>query len=244
MENSGSKFQSVLMCTRSSVETKLNASPATFADGRLTEQLKTMASSVHTDQRVKRRLLSVLGSWHRQFKNDPSMRLVSNLYLSVQPSATGQRRLSNDLRQFGATGLSPGAEEREARERRERARKQKEKEDKVARKAKEREEVERKAREKAAAKDPQRRPNKQRKPFNFEIEKPNVLSSIATASQASNNLINALKLVNREKESIEENTRVQETLAAAKTARKAVVRYIQVRLDNQRFDSRTNFPGS
>jgi len=233
------------MCIRSSVETKLNACSATFADGRLTEQLKTMASSVHTDQRVKKRLLSVLGSWHRQFKNDQSMRLVSNLYLSVQPSVTGQSKLSNDLRQFGvAGGPPPGAEEREARERKERGRKQKEKEEKEARKAKEREEVERKAREKAAAKDPQRRPNKQRKPFNFEIEKPNILSSIATASQASNNLINALKLVNREKESIEENTRVQETLAAAKAARKAVVRYIQVRLDNQRSDSRTDFPGS
>jgi hypothetical protein len=193
-----------------------------------------MASSAHTDQRVKRRLLSVLASWHRQFKDDPSMKLVSNLYPSVQALVTGQRKLSNDLRQFGGTGgLSPGAEEREAREHKDRERKQKGREEKDARKAKEREEVERRAREKAAAKDPQRRPNKQRKPFNFEIEKPNVISSIATASQASNNLINALKLVNREKESIEENTRVQETLVAAKAARKAVVRYIQVRRDNQ-----------
>ena len=195
-----------------------------------------MASSVHTDQRVKKRLLSVLGSWHRQFQNDPSMRLVSNIYPSVKSSVTGQRKLSNDLRQFGVTGGPPPEAEREAREL---GRKQKE-----ARKAKEREEAERKAREKAAAKDPQRRPNKQRKPFNFEIEKPNILSSIATASQASNNLINALKLVNREKESIEENTRVQETLAAAKAARKPVVRYIQVRLDSQRCNSSTNFPGS
>jgi len=228
--------------TRSCVETKFSASSATFADGRLTEQLKSMIGSVHTDQRVQKRLLSVLASWHRQFKDDPSMKLVSSIYPSVQASVTRQRRLSNDLHQFGAT--PPGAEERGARERKERDRKQKEKEAKEARKAKGREEVERKAREKATATDPQRRPNKQRKPFNFEIEKPNILSSIATASQASNNLINALKLVNREKESIEENVRVQETLTAAKAARKAVVRYIQVRLDDQRLYLRTDFPGS
>ena len=214
-------------------------------DGRLTEQLKAMASSAHTDQRVRKRLLSVLASWHRQFKDDPSMKLVSNLYPSVKASATSQRRLSSDLHQFGATGgPSLGAEEREAQERKERERKQKGREEKEARKAKEREEAERKAREKAAAKDPQRRSNKQRKPFNFEIEKPNILSSIATASQASNNLINALKLVNREKESIEENTRVQETLTSAKAARKAVVRYIQVRLDNQPSGLMTDFPAS
>ena len=245
MENGGSNFQSVWMLTRSSVETKLSAYLAAFVDGRLTGQLKTIASSAHTDQRVKKRLLSVLASWHRQFKDDPSMRLVSNLYPSVQTSVTSQNKLSNDLRQFGGTGgLSPGAEEREARERAERERKQKAKEEKEARKAKEREEVERKGKDKAAAKDPQKRPNKQRKPFNFEIEKPNILSSIATASQASNNLINALKLVNREKESIEENIRVQETLTSAKVARKAVVRYIQVRLANQRSGLMTDLPGS
>lgn len=170
------------------------------------------------------------------------MKFVSNLYSSAQGSVTARRRLSNDPRQFGVP--PSGAEEREARELKERERKQKLKEEKEARKAKEREEIERKAKEKAAAKEPQRRPNKQRKPFNFEIEKPNILSSIATASQASNNLINALKLVNREKESIEENTRVQETLTAAKAARKAVVRYIQVRLDNQRPDLKADFPGS
>jgi hypothetical protein len=74
-----------------------------------------------------------------------------------------------------------------------------------------------------------------------------VLSSISGASQASNNLINALKvhifaehrvqlfylyvprqLVNREKESIETNSRVQECLAETKAARKAIIRYIQV----------------
>jgi flagellar biosynthesis GTPase FlhF len=204
-----------------------------------------MTNSAYTDQRVKKRLLSVLASWHRQFKDDPSMRLVSNLYPSVKAPVTSRRRLSNDPHQFGGIGGLPlGAEERESQEHKERERKQKGREEKEARKAKEREEVKRKAREKATAKDPQGRPNKQRKPFNFEIEKPNILSSIATASQASNNLINALKLVNREKESIEENTRVQETLTSAKAARKAVVRYIQVRLDNQPSGLITHLPGS
>ncbi len=226
----------------SSVETKLSTYLAAFVDGRLTEQLKTIASSEHTDQRVKKRLLSVLASWHRQFKDDPSMKLVSKIYPSVQALLSSQRILLNDLRKLGGTGgLSPGAEEREARERKEMERKQKGREEKEARKAKAREEVERKGRDKAAAKDPQRRPNKQRKPFNFELEKPNILSSIATASQASNNLINALKLVNREKESIEDNIKVQENLTSAKVARKAVVRYIQVRLANQRSGLMTDF---
>jgi hypothetical protein len=94
-----------------------------------------------------------------------------------------------------------------------------------------------------------------RPPFNFEKEKPMILSSVAGASQSANNLINAirvslslpssfnwlllvcelifrplscLQLVNREKENVTENARVQKYLEEAKQARRKVIRYIQV----------------
>lgn len=59
-------------------------------------------------------------------------------------------------------------------------------------------------------------------------EKPQILTSIANASQASSNLVNAITLVNLDKESIITNARVQECLERAKAARKTIVRYIQV----------------
>ncbi|KAG1854091.1 hypothetical protein C8R48DRAFT_323874 [Suillus tomentosus] len=52
--------------------------------------------------------------------------------------------------------------------------------------------------------------------------------TIANASQASSNLVNAIKLVNSEKESVVSNEHVQECLGKACTIRKPIVRYIQV----------------
>lgn len=72
-----------------------------------------------------------------------------------------------------------------------------------------------------------------RPPFNFEKEKPAILTSVAGASQAANNLINAIRLVNRETESITTNARVQKYLEEAKTLRKRVIRYIQLVEDEE-----------
>lgn len=189
-----------------------------FADDRLTEHLKRMGSDSHTDQRVKKRLLSLLASWQRQFKDDPSMRSVANLYNQFKSSHQNTSQINREP----ITVSSPPKESAMAKAARE----------KEERKAKERQaEADKKKlkqAQKEAAWNKDRKPNKQRKPFNFEQEKPVILSSIANASQCSNNLINALKLVNREKESIQENKRVQETLVAAKAARKSIVRYVQV----------------
>ncbi|KAL7417651.1 hypothetical protein BDY24DRAFT_375610 [Mrakia frigida] len=67
-----------------------------------------------------------------------------------------------------------------------------------------------------------------RPPFNFEKEKPVILQTVASASQSANNLINAIRLVNRERESITENLRVLKYLEEAKASRKKIIRYIQM----------------
>ena len=59
---------------------------ATFADGQLTDAIKHIASDPSTDARVRKKLVSVLASWHRQFEGDPKMSLVANLYRSVPHS--------------------------------------------------------------------------------------------------------------------------------------------------------------
>ncbi|TRM65906.1 hypothetical protein BD626DRAFT_566549 [Schizophyllum amplum] len=172
VENCGQKFQ------------------RTFADGQLTDALRHLASDSATDKKVKRKLLLVLGSWHEQFKGDPSMSMVSGLYKQYRP--VERRPIEEDPK---GEGGGKGEEEKEEEEARVRARNK-------------------------------NRPR--RAPFNFEQEKPKVLGSIVEASQASSNLVNAITLVNPEKESLKENTRVQECLEKAKTIRKQIVRYIQL----------------
>jgi len=67
-----------------------------------------------------------------------------------------------------------------------------------------------------------------RVPFNFEQEKPKIAQSVANSSMYANGLVNALQHVNREKESVSSNTRVQEQLNKLKDSRKLIIRYIQL----------------
>ena len=70
-------------------------SPAgTFADGQLTDALRHLATDPMTDKKVKKKLLLVLASWHEQFKGDPSMNMVANLYKQYRP--TERRTVESD----------------------------------------------------------------------------------------------------------------------------------------------------
>jgi len=92
-----------------------------------------------------------------------------------------------------------------------------------------REEAERlKREEKKKKKESGEKSKPKRKPFNFEEEKPKILTQIAGAAQSANNLVNAITLVNRENETLQENERVQECIAKVKQERKPIVRYIQL----------------
>ncbi|KAH9044501.1 hypothetical protein EDB85DRAFT_1909838 [Lactarius pseudohatsudake] len=202
VENSGQKFQS------------------TFADGQLTDALKNLATDPTTDPKVKKKVLAVLGSWSRQFKDDRSAAAIAGLYRQVKPAEPPRR----------------SAVEREQLAEREREAEQKRKEKKeTKRKAKEeRLKLEEEARRKKAAPwTTPRTTNTARKPFDFEQEKAQVLTSIASASSAANNLANAITLVNTENDSLLTNERVQECLLRAKQSRKTIVRYIQLVEDEE-----------
>ncbi|KDQ63321.1 hypothetical protein JAAARDRAFT_120204 [Jaapia argillacea MUCL 33604] len=185
----------------------------TFADSQLTDALKNLASDSSTDPKVKRKLLNVLASWKNQFQGDSSMQFVANLYGQCRPTTHVTRTVDPDA------VLADQEYEKRKREEKER------KED-AKRKAREDKEKERLKREEDAKKAKQKKTKRQ--PFDFEKEKPLVLSSIANASQASSNLVNAITLVNTEHDSLPSNERVQDCLATAKHARKQIVRYIQL----------------
>ncbi|EED23405.1 VHS domain protein [Talaromyces stipitatus ATCC 10500] len=65
------------------------------------------------------------------------------------------------------------------------------------------------------------------KPFNMEKEKPEILQTIASASVASTNLQNALKLVNRETRRVSEDEEVITQFERCKSLRRQILRYIQ-----------------
>ncbi|KAI0361468.1 seryl-tRNA synthetase [Trametes cingulata] len=194
-----------------------------FADHQLTDALKNLAADPATDTKVKKKLAAVLAAWHLQFKDDPSMALVANLY--KQCRVAHATRVSTDRKTIESVnaGLGLGSDYLERKKKEEEARKKREEEKRKAKEEKERRKREEEERKRRAA-----QPKTKRKPFNFEQEKPQILTAIANASQAANNLVNAMTLVNTQQESLETNERVQECLTKVKQARKQIVRYIQL----------------
>ncbi|KAK7059195.1 hypothetical protein VNI00_001822 [Paramarasmius palmivorus] len=184
----------------------------TFADGQLTDALRQIASDRTADKRVQKKLKLVLLSWHEQFKSEPSMRSVSDLYLMFKD----QRLAPEDPMGFA----DPEAVKRRA-EKEEAKRKAKQEKEEARERQRQEEEERRRQKQKAKTKP-------KRQPFNFEQEKPKVLGCIVEGSQASSNLVNAITLVNTEKESLLSNARVQDCLQQAKQVRKQIVRYIQL----------------
>lgn len=226
MVNCGHKFQSKPSINVSYELISLNA--ATFADGQMTDAIKQLATDPTTDLKVKKKLMSVLASWHAQFKDDPSMSLVAGLYKQYKPA--DRRSRSRDVTHDADVQAM-------LRQQAETDKRKKEKEEKEAAKrnakeaARDAKEKARRDEEKARkdAEEARRRKNRpKRAPFDFEKEKPQILTTIANTSQAANNLVNAITLVNSETDSITTNVRVQECLNNAKLARKPIVRYIQL----------------
>ncbi|KAF2092260.1 hypothetical protein K490DRAFT_61700 [Saccharata proteae CBS 121410] len=64
--------------------------------------------------------------------------------------------------------------------------------------------------------------------FNLEKEKPQLLETIASASVASTNLMNALQLINREQQRVSENAEVVKRFEQCKILRRQILRYIQL----------------
>lgn len=125
-----------------------------------------------TDPKVKRKLIGVLGSWRRQFEGDPRMSLVANLYKATPRPAPPRPVVMPEN----------GYEQRKREER----------EAKQEAKRKSKEEKRRKEEEAR-----QRASRRNRPPFNFEKEKPQILQTVAETSQAANNLVNALTVCHR-----------------------------------------------
>lgn len=65
------------------------------------------------------------------------------------------------------------------------------------------------------------------KPFNVEKEKPRLLETIASSSVASTNLVNALRLINREKKRVSEDPDTLKHFETCKLLRRQVLHYIQ-----------------
>ncbi|EMD41873.1 hypothetical protein CERSUDRAFT_79493 [Gelatoporia subvermispora B] len=205
-----------LVILKALVENGGHTFQTSFADAQLTDAIKHLASDPGTDPKVKKKLLAVLAAWHSQFKDESGMSLVANLYKQCKPVTRAQVQKQQIAQVQEGLGLDYSYIQKQAEKERKKRDEEKRKQEEKARRKKE---------EKERREKPKIKP---KRPFNFEEEKPQILTAIANASQASNNLVNAITLVNTEHDSLQTNERVQDCLANAKLARKQIVRYVQL----------------
>ncbi|KAI0296217.1 hypothetical protein BC826DRAFT_1185098 [Russula brevipes] len=215
VENCGQKFHS------------------SFADGHLTDALKHLATDSTTDPKVRKKVLAVLASWSRQFKDDRSAPIVAGLYRQVKPADQSRKSDPTGRRwQRSANVRASRGEERRKRP--------------SGRNVSEPKRLE-------VRRPPPKLPRLETVQFRTGLlsphpgvsctlvvrwliscqEKPQVLTAIANASSAANNLINAITLVHTESDSLLTNERVQECLARVKQSRKVIVRYTQLVEDEE-----------
>lgn len=185
----------------------------TFANDQLVDRIKIMSQDQLVDASVRRLLMRVLLSWHQQFKNDPSMKMVAGLYAACGGGKKSEAQKKNEA-----------AEAYRKLQEKQRIEAQIRSDRKAAEQLQKEEDKKNKLRSKKGVKRPT---------FNFEQEKPAILQSLAISQQVATALVNALQHVNREKESVTQNARVQDYLVKTKVERKKIIRYVQLVKDEE-----------
>lgn len=79
---------------------------------------------------------------------------------------------------------------------------------------------------KKSKKEKDKKVKKKPKAFNLEAEKETMKSCIAEASVASTNLLNTLRLINREREQISDNQAAVQQFDSCKLLRRKILRYV------------------
>ena len=115
---------------------------ATFADGQLTDALKHLAGGGGVDPKVRRKVISVLASWHSQFKSDPSMAVVAGLLKECRATERSVTETTQNLNEMGLVDTKELERKKAEKEAAKKAKKDKEKAKREeARKKREREQA-------------------------------------------------------------------------------------------------------
>ncbi|KAF2149450.1 hypothetical protein K461DRAFT_296917 [Myriangium duriaei CBS 260.36] len=208
IQNAGSRFQK------------------TFADEPLLERLRIMARDDMVDVAVRQKCNILFRQWAVAYKDTPGLQQIAALHKQLpQPKRRPQQTQTKSLRETeleaeettgsarghsrntsaaSASGSSPLASRSNP--------------------------VTLDSTPRTSLVTGKQKKNKQQQAvkFNLERERPEIMQTIAQASVASTNLLNALQLINREHERVSENREVLNRFETCKNLRRLVLRYIQL----------------
>ncbi|CAI7605919.1 unnamed protein product [Penicillium viridicatum] len=185
-----------------------------FADEALLERLRIAATDSVSDPLVKQKCKQIFGQWATTYKDTPGMAKVTALYKQVpkrkQPATQAKAKVlregstsnSNEPPMGHVVSVSGGSGPST-----------------LLTSPKE------KSKPRKVKKDKKFPIGNKR--FDLEKERPEILQALAASSVASTNLLNALKLVNRETHRVSEDAECSHRFDTCKDLRHTVLRYIQ-----------------
>ncbi|PLB55319.1 hypothetical protein P170DRAFT_432857 [Aspergillus steynii IBT 23096] len=187
-----------------------------FADEPLLERLRIAATDSVSDPLVKQKCKQLFGQWAASYKNTPGMGGITALYRQLpkrkQPANQAKAKVLRDANPSdepplghtvsisagdGPSTVLSGPKHKHSSSKSLKKEKKDKKEKRI------------------------------RAPFNLEKEKPEILQTLASSSVASTNLLNSLKLVNRETHRVSEDAEVLNRFETCKQLRRQILRYIQ-----------------
>ncbi|KAL2000469.1 hypothetical protein VTN02DRAFT_3038 [Thermoascus thermophilus] len=190
-----------------------------FADEPLLERLRIAATDSVSDPAVKAKCKQLFGQWAVTYKDTPGMERVTALYRQLprrkQPARQAQAKVLRDTGDPGelplghTVSVSSGSGPPTILNGPKASSSSSNRSSLLGSSSK--------------RKDKKSRPNS----FSLEKEKPEILQTIASASVASTNLMNSLRLVNRENQRVSEDPEVMSRFELCKQLRRQILRYIQ-----------------
>ncbi|KAJ5190941.1 uncharacterized protein N7498_009926 [Penicillium cinerascens] len=185
-----------------------------FADEPLLERLRIAGTDPVSDPLVKQKCKVLFGQWAATYKDTPGMAKITALYQQLpkrkQPATQARTKVLREGANTNeppmghtvsiSTGNGPARTLSSPKQKPSKFKKDKSKEKKLSVSS---------------------------RSFNLERERPQILETLASASVASTNLLNALKLVNRETTRISEDAECNNRFEMCKKLRHQILRYIQ-----------------
>ena len=191
-----------------------------FADEPLLERLRIAGTDSVSDPLVKKKCMQLFGQWAVTYKDTPGMQRVTALYRQLpkrkQPATQAKAKVlregaNSNQPQMGhsvAVSAGNGPSTTLSSPKRKSSKSKKDKKDKKDKKLS--------VSSISASRG-----------FNLERERPEILQNLAASSVASTNLLNALKLVNRETTRVSEDAECINRFDTCKDLRHQILRYIQ-----------------
>lgn len=185
-----------------------------FADEPLLERLRIAGTDPVSDPLVKQKCKVLFGQWATRYKDTPGMVKIAALYKQLpqrkQPATQAKAKVlregaNNNQPPMGhavsvSAGNGPSRNLSSSQQKSSKSKKSKSKEKKLSFSS---------------------------RSFNLERERPEILQTLASASVASTNLLNALKLVNRETTRVSEDAECINRFEICRKLRRQILRYIQ-----------------